>query len=54
MKERKAKPKEMTNTAGNARRNKTKNAAEQNRTNLLWQKRHGNERRQKQKIVKQA
>ena len=29
-----------------------KHTAERNRTNLLWQKRRENERRQKQKIVK--
>ena len=31
-----------------------KHAAQRNRNNLLQQKRHGNKRRQKQKIVKQA
>ena len=50
---RKEKPnqRKMTNVAGNAWRNKTKHAANQNKTNLLRQKQRG---RQTQKIVEQA
>ena len=50
---RKEKPnqRKMTNVARNAWRNKTKHAANQNKVNLLRQKRRG---RQTQKIVEQA
>ena len=41
----------MTNVAGNARRNKTKHAADQNKANMLRQKQRG---RQTQKMVEQA
>ena len=50
---RKEKPnqRKITNVAGNAWRDKTKHAAERNRTNLLRQERHG---RQTQKIAEQT
>ena len=51
MKERKAKLQEMTNTEGNHEEIRQRHAIEQNKANLLQQKQHENERRQKQKIV---
>ena len=50
---RKEKPnqRKITNVAGNAWRNKTKHAAERNRTNMLRQERRG---RQTQKIAEQT
>ena len=53
-KKRKAKSKEMTNTAGKHKEIRQRHVAEQNKAILLQQKQRGNEKRQKRKIMEQA